>query len=63
MVAGDFLGPSLMVLGCLVIGFFIRPHWSKMDSATKFVVGLIPAMAVFSLVLLLLAALFGYDPY
>ena len=45
----------------LTVGYFVRPHWKKMDLSAKFVLGLIPGLLCLSWVVLLVAAALGRD--
>ena len=47
----------------MVVGYFVRPHWKKMDLSAKFVLGLIPGMLVLSLVVLLVRSALGWGDY
>jgi hypothetical protein len=52
----DFLNLALVTPVLLVAGYFVRPHWKKLDLAAKFVLGLIPGLFALSWVVLLLTA-------
>ena len=61
MVAGDFLGPSLFLFFCAIVGFFVRPHWKNMNYFTKTVLGFLPALGIVGFLTLIVGVLIGYD--